>query len=58
MGESKEIKEPSMSIGERLYCLEQDIEEYIQHNGLEADKELDFILKQVIEIKEIIQKEM
>ena len=43
-----------LSLSERLYCLEQDIEEYIQHNALEADKELDFILKQVNEIKEIV----
>lgn len=47
----------SLSLGERLYCLEQDVEEYIQHNGLEADKELDWILKQINDIKEIINND-
>ena len=42
----------NLSIGEKLYCLIQDIEEYIQHNNLEQDKELGFILKQAEDIKE------
>lgn len=47
-------KEDNLSLGERLYCVIQDVEEYIQHNNLEQDEELDFILKQLETIKEKI----
>jgi hypothetical protein len=42
-----------LTIGERLYCVIQDLEDYIMHNNLEQDKELDFICRQLNTIKEI-----
>ena len=47
-----EIKE-DLTMGERLYCVIQDLEDYIMHNNLEQDKELDFICRQLNTIKEI-----
>ena len=47
-----EIKE-DLTMGERLYCVIQDLEDYIMHNNLEQDKELDFIWRQLDTIKEI-----
>lgn len=42
-----------LTMGERLYCVIQDLEDYIMHNNLEQDKELDFICRQLNTIKEI-----
>lgn len=42
-----------LTMGERLYCVIQDLEDYIMHNNLEQDKELDFICRQLDTIKEI-----
>jgi hypothetical protein len=47
-----EIKE-DLTMGERLYCVIEDVEDYIMHNNLEQDKELEFILSQLETIKEI-----
>jgi len=46
-------KRNNMSMGERLYCVIEDVEDYIMHNNLEQDKELEFILSQLETIKEI-----
>lgn len=42
-----------LSIGERIYCLEQDIKDYVHRNNLEQDKDLDFIIRQCEELHEI-----
>ena len=31
----------NLSVGERIYCLEQDIKDYVHRNNLEQNKELD-----------------
>lgn len=41
-----------LSLGEKLYCVLQDVKDYIHCNGLEQDKELDWILSQLEDIKE------
>lgn len=41
-----------MNISEKLYCVIQDLEDYIQCNHLEQDKELGGIVQQLDEIKE------
>ena len=42
-----------LTLGEKLYCTIQDVEDYIQHNNLEQDEKLDQILQQLEEIKEV-----
>lgn len=41
-----------MNISEKFYCVIQDLEDYIQCNHLENDKELNWIVQQLDEIKE------
>lgn len=48
-----EKERDNLSLSERLYCVIQDIEDYVQKNNLEEDQELDSILNQLNTIKEI-----
>lgn len=48
-----EKERDGLSLSERLYCVIQDTEDYIQKNNLEEDQELDSILNQLNTIKEI-----
>lgn len=48
----KEIKSDDLTLSELMYCAIQDLEDYIQCNNLETDKELGFILNELERIKE------
>lgn len=43
----------NLSVGERIYCLEQDIKDYVHRNNLEQDKELDWIIQQAEKLHEL-----
>lgn len=43
---------PELSKNERLLLVIKDVKQYIQHNNLSKDKELEFILHQLYKLKE------